>query len=211
MNNIVKDSMVPISEYPTISEGATLMEAVFALENAKTNTICSNKSVETTDDTKMGNCKTSAFKGKEPVDNNPHWILLIVNSEGKVIGKLSQLNILTALETKNEGMKNIEQIRKFGFSSKYITRLREDAYLKNTSIDKIYADPEIMGMKVEDFMKEVADNDFIDENTSLATAAYQMASRKRLSMLVTREEEVVGVLRLSDVFTLVINNVKAQK
>ncbi len=183
MNSIVKDLMVPISDYATISEGATLLEAVIALENAKaglTNKDC------------------------------PHWVVLILNNEEKVVGKLSQINVLIALETRNEEMKNIEQISRFGFSAKYITTLREDAYLKRESFDKLYTDPEVMNMRVEDFMKVIAANDFIDENTSVATAAHQMSARKRLSMLVTSEEEVIGVLRLSDVFTAVINTVKTQ-
>lgn len=185
MNNIVKDLMVPISDYATISEGATLMEALFALENAKAD-----------------------LADKE---ERLHWIVLILNSEGKVVGKLSQINVLSALETKEQGMKNIEQITKFGFSPNYVTRLREEVHVKRFSFEKLYADPEIMNMKVEDFMKEIGDTDSIDENTSLPTAAHQMAARKRLSMLVTREEEVVGVLRLADVFSAVIHTIKAEQ
>ncbi len=185
MNNIVKDLMVPISDYATISEGATLLEAVFALENAKA------------DFTTRADC--------------PHWVVLILNSDNKVIGKLSQIDVLSALETKNEGMKNIDQLSKFGFSSKYITKHKEGVYLKSLSYDNLYADPEIMSMKVEEFMKKIAANDFVDENTSFATAAHHMASRNRLSMLVTHSDDVVGILRLSDLFTAVIDTIKTEQ
>ena len=37
MNYIVKDLMVPISEYATVPVGATLFEAVLALEEAQLN------------------------------------------------------------------------------------------------------------------------------------------------------------------------------
>ncbi len=127
------------------------------------------------------------------------------------MGKLSQLDVLTALEAKNEGMANIDQVVQFGFSSRFITELREEIHLQSGSFDKLYADPDIMAMMVRDFMIKISEKDFIDEDTSLATAAHQMASRKRLSMLVTKEDEIVGVLRLSDVFTTVIHNVKTQQ
>lgn len=174
--------MVPISEYATISEGSTLLNAVLALENAKVD---------------LGNTIY------------PHWIVLILNSDNKVVGKLSQLNVLRALEPDSGQSEEIDEIEKFGFSSKFLTTLREDLHLENTSLENVYTNPELMNMKVEDFMKQLADNDLIDENTSLATAAHQMSVRKRLSMLVTRDDEVIGVLRLSDVFTAVINAVKS--
>ena len=172
--------MVPLSEYPTTSEDATLHEALLALDNVN--------------------------------PERPHWIVLVLDGEGKVVGKLSQLNVLTALETNNEGMKNIAEISRFGFSQKFVTELREEAYLKSAPVDSNrYADPDIMKMSVKEFMRGIVEKDFIDESTSLATAAHQMASRRRLSMLVTREDDVVGVLRLSDVFTVVIKNVKSQQ
>ena len=185
MNHIVKDSMVPISEYPTISEEATLQEALLALENAKAD--------------------------RADTEESSHWIVLILNNDGKVVGKLSQLDVLTALEAKNEGMTNIDQVSQFGFSSKFITELREEIHLQSGAFDKLYADPDIMTMRVGEIMISISEKDFIDEETSLATAAHQMASRKRLSMLVTREDEVIGVLRLSDVFAIIIQNVKTQQ
>lgn len=185
MNNIVKDSMVSLSDYPTISETATLQEALLALENAKTD--------------------------HGSPEDSPHWIVLVLDEEGKVSGKLSQLNVLTALESNNDGMKNIKEIGRFGFSQKFVTGLREEAYLKSASSDRLFIDSDILEMSVKEFMSKIVEKDFIDETTSLANAAHQMASRRRISMLVTSEDEVVGVLRLSDVFTTVIANVKNQQ
>ena len=183
MNYIVKDLMVPISDYATISEGSTFLDALLALETP-------NLDLENS--------------------IHPHWIVLVLNSDDKVVGKLSQINMLRALEPRTEDVENIDKLGNFGFSSNFITQLREELRLDDTSIENVYTSSKTLQMKVEDFMKKLADNDFIDENTSLATAAHQMSVRKRLSMLVTQDGEVVGVLRLSDVFAAVINAMKSK-
>ncbi|MBF0468959.1 MAG: CBS domain-containing protein [Desulfamplus sp.] len=181
MHYIVKNLMVPISDYATISEGSTLLDAVLSLESSRVD---------------VGNTIY------------PHWIVLVMNSQNKVIGKLSQINILRALEPENGHADMLQKLRNFGFSPGFITILREGSIPAEKSLEDIYTDPQIMNMKVEDFMRKIEKNDFIDENTPLTTAAHQMSVRKRLSMLVTKEGEVVGVLRLSDVFTAVINAMK---
>jgi len=182
MNYIVKDLMVPISDYATISEGSTFLDALLALE---------------TPNVDLG------------ARIHPHWIVLVLDSNEKVVGKLSQINMLRALEPTTEDVKNIDKLSRFGFGSHFITQLREGLRLDDTSIENVYTSSDILKMKVEDFMKKLADNDFIDENTSLATAAHQMSVRKRLSMLVTRDKDVIGILKLSDVFTAVIQAIKS--
>ena len=69
----VVDLMVPLSEYATVSEDATLYEAVLELEKAQ----------EEFDHTRYR-----------------HRAILVLDSDGKVIGKLSQLDALKALEPK---------------------------------------------------------------------------------------------------------------
>jgi len=181
MHYIVKNLMVPISDYATISDEATLLDAVLSLENSKV---------------EVGNTIY------------PHWIVLVLDSQNKVIGKLSQINVLRALEPESIHKETIERLRDFRFSSRFITALREGMHPEKTSLEEIYTDPKLMNMKVKDFMLKLAQNDFVDENTPLTTAAHQMSVRQRLSMLVTRSEEVVGVLRLADVFNAVINAIK---
>ncbi len=181
MNYIVKDLMVPISEYATIPEGSTLFEAVVALENAKlelAGTIY------------------------------PHWLVLIMGKNKKVLGKLSQLDILRALAPRDAFTDKIDEMERFGFSSNFIAGMLDDGRVKKTSLEDFYTNPETMNMKVEDFMRTIAHNEFVDENTSLDTAAHLMFVKNRLSLLVTRDDRFIGVLRLSDVFSTVLNAMK---
>jgi CBS domain-containing protein len=178
MNYFVKDLMVPISEYATIPEGSSLFKAVIALENAK-----------------------QELAGTI----YPHWMVLIMGKNKKVIGKLSQLDILRALSPRDTYTDKIDEMGKFGFSSNFIAKMREEYRMKKSSLEDFYTHPETMNMNVEDFMKTIGDNEFVDENTSLDTAAHIMFVKNRLSLLVTREDRFIGVLRLSDVFSTVLN------
>jgi CBS domain-containing protein len=53
--------------------------------------------------------------------------------------------------------------------------------------------------------------EYIAENTGLDEAIHQMLLGRHNSLLVTRGEEIVGILRLTDVFAYVCNNIKACK
>jgi predicted transcriptional regulator len=181
MNHIVKDLMVPISEYSTIPEGSTLFEAVVALENAK-------------------------VEHGRPVYS--HWMVLIMGKNKKVIGKLSQLDILRSLAPRDKFTDKLDEMGKFGFSSHFIATMREEHRMRKASLKEFYTQPETLYMKVEDFMKSIAENEFVDENTSLDAATHMMFMKNRLSLLVTKEDRIVGVLRLSDVFSAVLNTMK---
>jgi len=181
MNYMVRDLMVPISEYSTIPEGSTLFEAVLALENGK---------IE----------HGRAFY--------PHVMVLIMGNNNKVIGKLSQLDILRALAPRDTFTDKLDEMGKFGFSSDFISTMREEYRMKKGTLEEFYAQPETLNMKVEDFMKTITAHEFVDENTSLDAAAHIMFMKNRLSLLVTKEDRFVGVLRLSDVFSTVLNTMK---
>ena len=68
---IVKQLMVPLSEYTTVSKDASLYEAVMALEKAQ-----------------------AAF---DP-DRHQHRAILIYDKTNQIVGKISQIDILRALE-----------------------------------------------------------------------------------------------------------------
>ena len=78
----VKELMVPLSEYATVPKGSTLFEAVLALEKAQ----------EEFDHTKY-----------------KHRGVLILDKKKRVIGKLGQLDVLRALEPKEENPGEIER------------------------------------------------------------------------------------------------------
>ncbi len=179
MNRIVKDLMVPISEYATVNKSATLFEAVLALERAQ----------ENYDQTK-----------------SQHRAVLVMDDKNKIVGKLSQLNVLRALESGNEQSDNVEEIEKYSFSPKFIANLKEQSRLKGTTFKKMCLKP--AGMNVVKFMKTLSENQYVEENTSLDVAIYQLLTGPFLSLMVVKDEEAVGILRLTDIFLAVVNAMK---
>jgi hypothetical protein len=61
---------------------------------------------------------------------------------------------------------------------------------------------------VEDFMQAPSEGEIVEENTSLDTAIHQLVMGTHLSLLVTRGVEIVGILRMSDVFAAVFHAMK---
>ncbi len=176
---IAKDLMVPLSEYATVSVGATLYEAVLALEKAQ-------------EEFAENQCR--------------HRAVLILDKDKRVVGKLSQLDFLRALEQEDEQISEFGDIGKFGFSSKAIIHHMEKHRIKSVSGEEIFSTA--ANFKVENFMQTLSEGEYIEENTSMDTAVHQLTSGLHLSLLVTRGEDIVGILRLSDVFTAAFQAMK---
>lgn len=176
---LVKDLMVPISEYATVPQEATLFESVLALEKAQERYQQSRYS---------------------------HRAVLILDSNKRVIGKLSQMDFLCALEPSDANLDQIRKFNHFGFTRKAVA-LQQEEYLKNSPpILDVYSTA--AKMKVTDLMRRPTEGEYVDENTSVDMALHQLTAGSNLSLLVTRGQDIVGVLRLSDVFAAVFHAMK---
>jgi CBS-domain-containing membrane protein len=177
---IVKDIMTPLSEYGTISVEATLYEAAMALTTAQ-----------------------KEFNG----DHVHHRLLLIVDEQGRVLGKLSQLDVLRALEPKGEHIENSRSLRRFGFSREYLRpMLMQCRFWEQPLIDLCKAAGRL---KVKRLIHAPMEGEFVDENASLAEAIHQLALEHHQSLLVTRGKEIVGILRQKDMFREVVETLSA--
>lgn len=176
---LIKDLMVPISEYATVSEGATMFEAYLALE-----------------------------KAQEEYDHNKyrHRAVLILDKNKRVIGKVGQLDVLRALEPKNQQFELFEDIRKYNFSSQFIMNLREQHLMQSEPLTDICRKAALI--KVEDIMRAPTEGEYVEEDTSLSTAIHQLVRGSHMSLLVTRGPEIVGILRLTDVFAAIFHTMK---
>jgi len=176
---LVKELMVPLSEYATVPEGSTLYDAVLALEKAQ----------EEFDYTKYR-----------------HRAVLILDKSDHVVGKLSQLDVLNALEPKDDDLGEIKELRQYGFSSNFVRNVRKQRRLQETPLKDICS--KAAKLKVEDFMQAPSRGEFIDQEASLEIAVLQLVMGHHLSLLVTRGKKIVGILRLTDVFAAVFHTMK---
>ena len=179
MQPTVKDLMVPLHEYATVSKEATLFDAVMALEKAQ-----------------------SEF------DQNRyrHRAVLILDGSGNVVGKVSQLDILRALEPKYGEMGGQIPLTRFGYSRKFMSSLLEKFNLWDTPIHEICR--KSMNLKVASFMYVPSEGEYVEENASLTEAIHHLVMGYHQSLLVAKEKKIVGILRLTDVFKEITQIVK---
>ena len=63
-------------------------------------------------------------------------------------------------------------------------------------------------LKVSEFIQAPAEGEYIDENATLGEATRQLVAYPYYSLLVTGNDEVKGILRLSDVFAKICDIIK---
>ena len=172
----VKDLMVPLSRYATVSEEATLGEAVKSLKMAQ-------KEFDQTRD--------------------KHRAILITDKDNRIVGKLSQLDVIRALEPKYMKIDNPKSLSRFGFSQDYLKYTLKEHHLWENALDDICK--KATKLIVKNFMYTPTEGEYVKENTSLSEAIHQLVMGRHQSLLVTRGEEIMGILRLTDVFREISN------
>ena len=176
---LVKDLMVPLSEYATVPKGSTLFDAVTALEKAQ----------EEFDHTKYR-----------------HRAVLILDQTKQVIGKLTQMDVLRALEPTGESSDEINALKKFGFSDRVILQLKKKILAQGETLKDICT--KALKLKVEDFMQALSEEERVEESTTIDAAIQQLLSGNHFSLLATCGKSITGILRLSDVFAAVFHIMK---
>ena len=178
---IVKDLMVPLSEYATVSEDATLYEAVLSLETAQEN-----------------------FEDKHT--RYRHRAILVLDKDENVVGKISQMDVLRALEPKYQDMLQGKAAQRFGFTKQFMKSMVEDYQLFANPLEDICR--KAGEQNVQQFMYRPTEGEYVSETASLDIAIHQLIMGHHQSLLVTRDKKIVGVLRLTDVFAAVFHKMK---
>ncbi len=175
----VRELMVPLEEYATVSETATLREAILALEKAQM----------TLDPSR-----------------HKHRAILVLDESGKVVSKITMKHILIALEPNYGKVEGTGVLERSGFSPDLIRSMLENNALWTEPLQ--FFSERAAKLKVGDLIHAPSEDEYIDENATLGEAIHQMIVYPYLSLLVTGGDKVLGILRLSDVFTKVCDIIK---
>ena len=176
----VAELMVPLSEYAKVSEDATLFEAVLELEKVQ----------KAFDQTRYR-----------------HRSILVVNHDGRVTGKLTQMDVLKALEPKYDAMLDRRKSHDLGFSKEFMKSMLKDYHLFDSSIEELSR--RAGKQNVRKFMRTPSEGEFIEEGATLDEAIHQLVLGNHQSLLVTRQGSITGLLRLTDVFEIVYRTMRA--
>jgi CBS domain-containing protein len=168
----VKQLMVPLEEYATVSEDATLYEAIIALEKAQR---------------------------EFDQEKYRHRAILVFDKRKRIVGKVSQMDVIRSLEPKYSEIGDIGKLSRAGFSPSFLRSMLEQYSLWDEPIDEICN--KASRMRVKDVMYRPTEGEYIQEDASLGEAIHQLVMGHHQSLLVVGAKgRIVGILRLSDVF-----------
>ena len=180
----VKDIMIDLSDYATVSENESIITAIKVLKTAQ-------------QDTK--------FKYK-------HRAVLVYGSDGQISGKLSMFDILKALEPKYKHFEHSDPahghicLSRFGLSQQFLNSLVDSYDLWNDTLDKLIK--RIGHLTVAEVMYSPTKGEYIDLEVPISEAIHKFILGGHQSLLILKNNNVVGVLRLGDVFNLIYEEVK---
>ena len=176
----VKDLMIPISEYASISENAGLAEAQLALEEAQ------------------------AKYNKTP---HSYQSVLVTDHAGKIIGMIRQIDVLVGIEPKYKNFGNMDILSRFGFPPEFYEYMTQNVDLLQKPLDDLCR--KAARIKVKDIMQSPQNTAHIEEDKSLNQGIHQFVVSNQPSLMVTRNHEIVGILRLADVIEVIGKVIKS--
>jgi len=174
----VKQLMVPLEEYATVSQDTSLFEAVHALEKAQ--------------------------KAFDPAKHK-HRAILVLDENRQVVGKLDMFDILMALEPKYAELGAKGALTREGYNPDLIKSMLQDHFLWSGTLEHVCGRG--AHVKVRDIMAVPDQCNYIQETDTLDEAIHQLVVCRFQSLLVSRKDRVVGILRLSDVFTRICEKI----
>lgn len=175
----VKEIMVPLSEYATVPEDATLFEAIIALEDAQIKHV------------------------KSPYS---HKAILVFNKENKIVGKIGQVDVLRALEPKYLKIIDSGSLSRFGYTDHFLKSLIQQYQLWDKPLNDICK--KAGKLKVSTFMVTPTEGEYISEESSLDEAIHMFVMGNHQSLIVKKENEITGILRLVDLFHKISDTIK---
>jgi CBS domain-containing protein len=177
---LVNELMVPLAKYASVSQEATLFEAVMALE-----------------------------KAQEKFDQSRyrHRAVLIYDNEGNIVGKVSQLDVLRALEPKYKAMDIPGSLSRFGLTKRFQETMINELRFWDKPMDDICR--KASRIKIKEFMYTPSEGEYINEDETLDRAINQLVMGHHQSLLVMKDDKIVGILRATDVFMEIVRVMKA--
>ena len=175
----VKDIMVPLHKYATVHEESLLIHAIRALEEAQ-----------------------RAFEESPYV----HRAVLVYDDSRRIVGKLSQWDVIRSLEPKYDLLGDLRSTSLSGLSPEFLKSMMEKENLWQEDLDAVCN--RVAKKRVKDVMYRPSEGEKIEEDATLGAALHMFVIGHHQSLLVTKGKEIVGILRLTDVFKLLCERMK---
>ncbi len=139
-----------------------------------------------------------------PPGRPPHRAVLVADRANNIIGKAGQLTILRALESKSSVLGDLDTLATAGVTPESVSSMMDNLEFWQ---DCLSANSMRAGaMKIKNVM--IPAKEFVDEDARLLEAIHKIVAGQTLSVLVKRRGEVIGILRVSDLFTKIADHIR---
>jgi CBS domain-containing protein len=168
----VKELMVSLDEYALVNENTTLVEALGKMAKSSKSTLLTH--------------------------GHQARAVLVSNQDGEVVGVLGHMDFLRALEPKYNMLGDLEVLSRAKMDTEILDSMSELLGFWKGSLDNLCRRAAVIEVKY--LMRPMKES--ISEDTPISEAIHKMIMWQAKRILVTRnEKEVIGVLRLADLFT----------
>jgi hypothetical protein len=167
----VRELMRPVKEFPRISNEATFMEAVEALDKAQ-----------------------QAFSSGEA----PQRILLVCDQAERIVGKLSPMDLVQGLEPNYDRIDSLKNESRYRLGQRILDRMKEEFRLWQRPLAELCA--KAHGAKIENFIKLPSPDHMVNGEDKMDKAFHLFVVGRHDSLFVKEGEEIVGLIRFSDVY-----------
>lgn len=175
----VKDLMIPVQNYACVFEDSPLFEVIIALEEVQQR------------------FKDMYYK---------HRAVLVCGEKGKIIGKIGLIDVLKALDPQYKQLGEVGMLTRFGVNLEFLKSMQNQFRVFNEPLDSLCT--KASSIKAKDIMHTPTEGEFVEITSGLNEAIHKFVIGYHQSLLVLDKGEIVGVLRLSDVFMEVAEMIK---
>jgi predicted transcriptional regulator len=126
----------------------------------------------------------------------PPRAVLVCDDRHRIVGQIGYLDFLEALEAKHSIVGNSETLSVVGLASEFVDSMMENYQIFDENLENICR--RALNVKVKEVMRPLTES--LDENVPLALAVHNLVNWQTPRILVTSKGEVIGILRVVDVF-----------
>ncbi|WP_243544873.1 CBS domain-containing protein [Pseudodesulfovibrio tunisiensis] len=166
----VKELMIPVAEYVTVGQDATLSDVFRTLEEDHQ---------------------------AKPDKSHAHRDVLVLDAQGGFLGKLTMTDILRSLEPNYKKLMNGDAADAT-LTSEYVAGVFRDFGLWTDTLQSLCG--QAMDVPAVEAMHRPAESEFMEEDDDLEIAVHKYIMGGHQPLLVRRDGKVTGVIRLSDIF-----------
>ncbi len=171
----VRELMRPVAEFSRLSNQASFLNAVDALEKAQ-------------NDYNAGKV--------------PQRILLVEDEDGNIVGKLSPMDVVQGLEPNYNKIDSLKDSSRFGLASSMLESMKEQFRLWEKPLAELCE--KSFSVKIKNYIRLPAPGQMVDADDKMDKAFHLFVMGRHDSLFVKEKGRIVGLIRFSDTYQKIV-------